>query len=170
MRIRILWGPLLIACDPGASGGFVIVDDRRTQKLLGILPGKVHARTFTKRVQECLERYCEKGEKVICVIEDVHGVRGQSNKDTFTFGWWTGRCHNLLEIVSGEYVREMAPQEWMRYLNVPSSAEKDRKNFIRDKMTFFFRDFGALPLWASDAAGLAWAYMKKQGCIAQMSV
>lgn len=140
---------LVVACDPGASGGFALFRDK---KLQSVLKSDIFPRDFAHAVSFYA---CE--EPVICIIEDVHGVEGQNAKNSFTFGYHFGRSHLMLEMISGEYVRKVNPAVWMKYLSVPKGLPTtERKNLILDKMVEEHPHFGSkrLHLWNSDAVGI----------------
>jgi len=140
----------IIACDPGAKGGFAVfkLDGSDGPEFIGAY-----------KTQDWRDLVNDEYPNAIGIFEANHGIARQSAGTSYTQGYNTGNDHRLLELLCDKVIK-VIPQKWMRILGVPVGMEKDaRKHWIQDKAQKIVNM--ELPLWASDAVAIGLSYIKE---------
>lgn len=119
-----------LACDPGLSGAFAMLDDPLGPALVIDMPmtlyaagGKEKRRLDVYGLLPVLRACANPGRRLI--IEDVHGAPGQSGPAAFTFGYGVG-CVVMAAIAEGYAIERIAPAVWKRALRVPTDKRASR--------------------------------------------
>ena len=147
---------LLIACDPGATGAYAVFIDG---ELKDLIPASINPEWF-KTFLKCLDTYPK--HQVTCVIEQVHGIRGQAAASTFAFGSAYGASMLWLSYLGGVgCVASVAPATWMRVLGVEAGLEhRVRKNRIAQIVRAVFPNAN-ITVANADAVGLGLACLRE---------
>ena len=104
---------LTLGCDPGYSGGVVVINSKS---------GKYEAGHRLKSLKTNPERLnallLELSENVdLCLIEKVHAFSGQGVKSVFTFGKAFGQLIQAAHLTVGK-VEYVTPQKWQKHFNL----------------------------------------------------
>lgn len=147
---------LLIACDPGATGAYAVFIDG---ELKDLIPASINPEWF-RGFLDCLEEYPR--HQVSCVIEQVHGIRGQAAASTFAFGSAYGASMMWLSFLGGVgCVASVAPATWMRVLGVEAGLDvRVRKNRIAQIVRTLFPNV-SISVANADAVGLGVACLRE---------
>jgi hypothetical protein len=117
-----------IGIDPGGSGGIAILNTF----------GMVHAVTpmpdTPTDILNLLSQYGDtENERIICVIERVHGMPGMGGASMFTFGENYGYCQMAL-LANKIPFEDHTPQKWMKYYQLKRAKEQSKtewKNVLK---------------------------------------
>lgn len=146
---------MLIAVDPGASGGFAWTDPE----------GRIVVDTMPETMGEIFDYidniFYNFRNETKAVIEDVGGFRpGNSGPTRVKFARHIGHLEMAL-YACGISTERVAPQTWMRGIGVPTKLSKtDRKNWIKDHVQRLYPQL-KVTLKTADSLGiLTWALKK----------
>lgn len=125
---------MYLGVDPGKTGAFVILDEKRELKLMHAFPGTPH------EVKELLRPF----RKLIklAVLENVHAFKKQGVSSVFTFGTNFGMWQGLLAGMNIPYAL-VAPRVWQAAIWDSAKKGKDPKAVT---MAFIKRRFPQLKL------------------------
>lgn len=121
---------MILACDPGLTGAFAILDERGTLHLKDMPTTKRPAgkrntlRPFIDRpaVIDLLRKIYAIGYEIL-VIELVGGIPGQAAHGAFTFGHGAGGITYAAEAI-GYRVVEVPAMRWKSAMKVPADKAK----------------------------------------------
>ncbi len=133
-----------IGCDPGASGGFVVLDE--AGKVLEVFKTPDTRKGF----QEKLGVYT--GTQCFCLLEKVWSRPHIGGKANFTFGVNVERLLYTLELCKIPH-QEVTPQSWMKsYMMKKENTESGTqwKNRLKAKAQQLFPEQN-ITLWNSDS-------------------
>lgn len=105
-----------LGIDPGANGGFAIVNsDRKLIEYLDLSKGGP---------ADWLSWLDANATECHTAIEEVGGMPNMRPQGMFKFGWNVGVLHAFLTARQMPFVT-VRPQAWMKALNIPSRKAKD---------------------------------------------
>ena len=144
---------LLIAIDPGASGGLAVSRD-------GGDPVVMKMPDTPKDIYDLLSGLCHAAgiipDRLPCraIVEKV-GMHRQGNNASASckFARHCGHIEMAL-IALGIPFEEVTPQKWMKSLGVMPKEKQARKNHIKDLMQRKHGNAIKVTLWSSDALGI----------------
>ena len=108
---------LIVACDPGKSGGFALIDGAADSPVAEVwkcpqdLPS---LRVFTRKLRGLI-RY----RNPVILIEKVNSYASDSRPACFVFGgWYFAAQYTLLELKLEEELQFVTPREWQKPLDL----------------------------------------------------
>ncbi len=150
---------LLIAIDPGASGGIAVVsttDNRPVVMKMPETPKDIFDLFFGLNIVNGLPRL-----EIKAIVEKV-GMHRQGNNASASckFARHCGHIEMAL-IALGIPFEEVTPQKWMKSLGVMPKEKQARKNHIKDIVQRRYPSIKAT-LWNADALGILIHQLEKK--------
>lgn len=145
---------LLIAIDPGASGGIAVARD-------GVLRTVLKMPDTPKDICDMLNGLRTVHCNVSAIVEKV-GMHRQGNNASASckFARHCGHIEMAL-IALGIPFEEVTPQKWMKSLGVMPKEKQARKNHIKDIVQRRYPSIKAT-LWNADALGILIHQLEKK--------
>jgi len=147
---------IYIGCDPGSSGGFVILSS--SGEVLDVFKTPTSAIEY----QDALKKYSDFDKyRVILVKEKVHSQPRHGGKANFTFGHTIGVLETALHFMKITYF-DITPQSWMKYYMMKkdkqeTQTEWKKRLLVKAKLTFPGKQ---VYLWNADAFLIAFYAMQ----------
>ena len=120
---------MIIAIDPGASGG--IVTGRIKCGVIDVIPMPETETDVVSIIRNCVIADQMNDEETICVIEKVGGYAGgpgQPGSAMFGFGKNVGIIYGAL-LMSQVRIEEVTPQKWQKALSLGTKSGMDKKDW-----------------------------------------
>jgi len=133
-----------IGCDPGQSGGFVVLDE--AGRLIEVFKTPATILEYS----EALSKYT--GKNVTLVKERVHSQPRHGGKANFTFGYTIGVLESALVHYGVRYF-DITPQTWMKLYMMKKDKDEAStawKNRLKAKAQSMFPQ-AKVALWNADA-------------------
>jgi hypothetical protein len=138
---------IFIGCDPGQSGGFVVLSENGIVLEVFKTPENISDYGLVLGKYSDIEKY-----KVILVKEKVHSQPRHGGKANFTFGYTVGVLESSLVHNKIPFF-DITPQTWMKLYMMKKEKEEPQtkwKNRLKAKAQSMF-PHEKVSLWNSDA-------------------
>lgn len=138
---------IILAVDPGASGGFAVRDSRGEIAVSTIPAIKTELTAYLRSLSDCQPL---RGPRDDCgvrvVIEQVGGfIRGkegqQPGSHMFNFGCGYGFILGCC-MAMGYSIEFVQPRAWQKMFNVPQSKGVERKRYLKEIAAAHYPDLG----------------------------
>lgn len=135
-----------IGCDPGQSGGFVVLDN--DQNVISVFKTPDNRVDFVDKMMDLKNL----DGQIFLIKERVHSQPKNGGKSNFTFGYNIGVLETCLTVAKIPF-QDVTPQTWMKMYMM--KKEKDEahtawKNRLKAKAQELFPD-QKVTLWNADA-------------------
>lgn len=136
---------IFIGIDPGKNGGIAVIDENGVVIEIMKMPDTPMDLLDTLSAY----KYDDQRRNIVCYLEKVGGMPGQSGSAMFTFGRSYGHIEMAL-LASGITTHEVLPQKWQKHFSLSgssitksTSAEKrEHKNRLKAKAQQLFPQLG----------------------------
>jgi hypothetical protein len=138
---------IYIGCDPGLSGGFVVLSE--TGAVIEVFKTPETIQAFA----ESLGKYGDPEKYVVTLVKErVHSMPKNGAKSNFTFGYTIGVLESAISFYRIRHF-DITPQTWMKYYMMkkdPSETDTAWKNRLKARAMGLFPQ-SKIALWNSDA-------------------
>lgn len=135
-----------IGCDPGQSGGFVVLDN--DQNVISVFKTPDNRVDFVDKMMDLKNL----DGQIFLIKERVHSQPKNGGKSNFTFGYNIGVLETCLTVAKIPF-QDVTPQAWMKMYMMKKEKEEAHtawKNRLKAKAQELFPD-QKVTLWNADA-------------------
>jgi hypothetical protein len=135
-----------IGCDPGQSGGFVVLD--HDQNVISVFKTPDNRVDFVDKMMDLKNL----DGQIFLIKERVHSQPKNGGKSNFTFGYNIGVLETCLTVAKIPF-QDVTPQTWMKMYMMKKEKEEAHtawKNRLKAKAQELFPD-QKVTLWNADA-------------------